>query len=431
MLAIFVDQISERLIYTLDFIFKERGLEYRLLNDPDEFNDIKGLGLNMSERHFEDCHQFIPSSLIFDEEILIYDIHSSHFENEDCLKFNEVTDPVSSIFFVLSRMEEYTSSMEDEHGRFPAKASVLMRYGWIQKAMCDRWALSFINYLERIGLIKYSHSKIEPKIIPTFDIDNVYAYQLKEGVRSWMSWLRDLVKRDQIRLNERKQVQKGVRIDPYDTYDYILSIADRGYQVYMFWLLGDYAQYDKNVSFRDARHQRLIRKMNLKTDVGIHPSYRSAGLEYHLKKEKERLEQILNEPVIFSRQHFLRLKVAQTYNALLSIKIKHDFTMGYAEVAGFRAGTARQFKWFDLKKNSITELIIHPFVYMDGTLNEYMNLSTSKAKELIKDLYHEIEFTGGDFICIWHNETIGNYGKWEEWNKVLEFTLDLKKHRNE
>ena len=33
MVEIYVDQISERLIYTLDFVFKERGLSYKLNND--------------------------------------------------------------------------------------------------------------------------------------------------------------------------------------------------------------------------------------------------------------------------------------------------------------------------------------------------------------------------------------------------------------
>jgi hypothetical protein len=427
MLKIFVEQISERLIYTLDFVFRERGLSYQLVNDPVLFMQSEGLGLNLSERQLPNVTQFVPASILFDEEIIIYDIHSSQFEDEDCLKFNGVSDPLSSIFFVLSRMEEYTSTIEDEHGRFPAKASVLNRYGWMQKAMCDRWAISFLKFLKKHHLVEYVNRKNEPLIIPTFDIDNVYAYQLKEGIRSWLSAARDYIKGDKIRINERRQVVQGARVDPYDTYDYILSIAERGYAVHMFWLLGDYAQYDKNVTFRDARHQRLIRKMSLKTEVGIHPSYRSGGFEYHLRNEKERLEQILNAPVHYSRQHFLRLKVGQTYRVLESIGIRHDFTMGYAETIGFRAGTARPFKWFDLQKNRVSNLLIHPFVYMDGTLNEYMKVKPGKACELIDQLFDEVVHCGGQFVFIWHNETIGEYGKWNGWRKVLEHTLQLRK----
>jgi hypothetical protein len=231
-------------------------------------------------------------------------------------------------------------------------------------------------------------------------------------------------------MNERKLVLHGTVKDPYDTYDYILSIADRGFSVNMFWLLGDYAKYDKNVTFKDARHQRLIRKMALKTTVGIHPSYKSNSYEYFLLNEKERLESILNQLVEHSRQHFLKLKLPATYHSISTMGIKHDYTMGYADQVGFRAGTARSFSWFDLRKNSISNLTIHPFAYMDGTLQEYLKLTPSESKLIIASLFEEVKNYGGDFQMIWHNETIGEYGKWKGWKEVLEFTLDLNKTEN-
>jgi len=427
MVKIFVEQISERLIYTLDFVFKERGLTYELTNDPEGFKAHQGPKLNYSERFIDEVLQLLPSTLLFDEEILIYEIHSGRFEEADCLTFNRVNDPLASIFYVLSRMEEYTSTLEDEHGRFSAKASVLSRYGWINHAVCDRWAVEFLRFLSRNEILKFRNYAGEARICPTFDIDNVYAYQWKDGVRKWMSTARDFIKGDKIRLNERNQVLKGARVDPYDTFDYMLSIAESGFSVTIFWLLGDYAKYDRNVSFRDLRHQRLIRKMSLKTTVGIHPSYKSNSFEYQITAEKQRLEQILNKEVNHSRQHFLKMKLPQTYRALLSSGITNDFTMGYAEVPGFRAGTARSIHWFDLQKNEKTDLLLHPFVYMDGTLNEYLNLSVPQAKEKIEELYREVKKFGGDFRFIWHNETIGNYGHWNGWKEVLEFSLNLGK----
>jgi hypothetical protein len=426
MIEIFVEQITERLIYTLDFVFKDRGISYKLVNDPNSFMKNEGNKFSYSDRYLEGVLQFSPATVLFDEEIIVYGIHSGRFEKEDCLSFNKVVDPLASIFYVLSRMEEYTSTIEDVHGRFVSTNSVLHRFGWLEKVMCDRWAISFIQFLKDHHLISGEVTAPEVKIIPTFDIDNVFAYQWKDGVRRWLSMSRDFITGNRKRLNEREQVLKGARMDPYDTYEYIRSIAGRGFEVKMFWLLGDYAKYDKNLSFKDVRHQRLIRKMSVKIEIGIHPSYKSNSYEFYLLNEKERLETILNKTVENSRQHFLKLKIPRTYPVLKEMGIKHDYTMGYADKVGFRAGTARPHQWFDLNKNTTTSLTIHPFAYMDGTLNEYMGLTIEESKEKILTLYKEVKKFGGHFVFIWHNETIGNYGKWAGWQDVLEYSLNMK-----
>ncbi len=430
MILLFVEEISTRLMYTLDFVFKVRGLEYTLTNDFNEFENSIVPRLNYSERYFDGILQLPPASILFDEELTVYGIGSGSFYKENCLTFNDKVDPLASVFYILSRMEEYMTTAEDEHGRFTAENSVLSRFGWLQQAMCDRWAVDFLSFLHVNGLVDFQNKKHTVNILPTFDIDNVFAYQLKHGLRKMLSSVKDLLRGDRFRMNERKLVLQGAVKDPYDTYDYILSIADRGFSVNMFWLLGDYAKYDKNVTFKDTRHQRLIRKMALKTTVGIHPSYKSNSYEYFLLNEKERLEFILNQSVEHSRQHFLKLKLPATYRSISTMGIKHDYTMGYADQVGFRAGTARSFSWFDLRKNSISNLTIHPFAYMDGTLQEYLKLTPSESKLIIASLFEEVKNYGGDFQMIWHNETIGEYGKWKGWKEVLEFTLDLNKTEN-
>jgi hypothetical protein len=100
--------------------------------------------------------------------------------------------------------------------------------------------------------------------------------------------------------------------------------------------------------------------------------------------------------------------------------------MGFADVVGFRIGTSRPVKWFDLQKNKVTQLTLHPFAFMDGTLNEYLKLTPELAKEKISELFSEVKNYGGEFSFIWHNETIGDYGIWKGWKTVFEWSVDLK-----
>jgi hypothetical protein len=99
--------------------------------------------------------------------------------------------------------------------------------------------------------------------------------------------------------------------------------------------------------------------------------------------------------------------------------------MGFASHVGFRAGTARPFLFFDLPKNTISDLTIHSFCYMDGTFLDYLKIGIPESKKIIENLYHEVKTYGGEFIPIWHNESISNYGRWKGWKELYDFTLDL------
>ena len=213
--------------------------------------------------------------------------------------------------------------------------------------------------------------------------------------------------------------------DPYDTYDDILALHEKGFDIRIFWLLADLDKYDRNIHYNQPFQKKLIKLLDKKIRIGIHPGMQCVDSEFDLFNEIDRLEHIVDRKVSDSRQHYLILKLPNTYRMLVSQHISDDYTMGFADMAGFRAGTARPFLWFDLKKNEVTPLTIHPIAYMDGTLNEYMKLTPDEAKATISRLHEEVKTYGGDFSFIWHNETIGNYGPWKGWKEVFEHTIQL------
>ena len=427
-LYIFSDQITTRLVYVLDIVFKDRGISYKLINDAVEFEKVSALKWVYSDRPFESSYLTLsPVDLLFEEDIKTQNWSKKLWRGQEVLAFKNKTDVLASIFYVLTCYEEYLVKERDEHDRVKVKHSLLQQLGWLDKLMVERWSNCLINYLEEGLSASLGGKKLPNQLIPTFDIDNTFAYKLKTGYRKWMSIGRDLLKLDQDRLKQRSAVMKGIQTDPYDTFDKIISLKQTDLNPIVFWLLGDYGMFDRNISPNNLYHQRVIRKVAQSLEVGIHPSYQSNASLNQLQAEKKRLEKILGKPVVKSRQHFLKLKLPYSYEHLIKNGITDDYTLGFAEITGFRAGIARPFNWFNLRTNAITSLILHPFAYMDGTLHEYMHLTISEAKNNVEALIDEVLEFGGDFICIWHNETIGDYGKWKGWVEVLQHTLNYWK----
>lgn len=419
MTLVFVLEITARIEYTFGFIFKTRGIEFELTTNQSHFSNYSGAKLNYSKIKLN-AVQIEPSAICFEDNILHKEVLWSKKNDWKCLSFDGQIDPIASIFYLLSRYEEYTCEKLDIHGRFPFHKSILSLEDRVEKVNCDRWA-SQINRFVDSSYVKHQ-SRVS--IIPTFDIDNTFAYKLKTGKRMILSLIKDVFLGDKTRIKERSEVLNGAA-DPYDTYTEIVSVGTRFPKTLIFWLVGGRGKMDRNISIEDAQHQALIQSMTESIEVNLHPSYTSNGNIEIINKEKAKLELLTRSEITKSRQHFLRFKLPNTYRALIDAGFTDDYSMGFAEHVGFRSGTARSHFWFDLSGNKITSLIIHPFAYMDGTLNEYMKLSVEQSKYRITSMYREVEEFGGDFIFIWHNETIGDYGKWFGWSSVLQHTLNL------
>ena len=97
--------------------------------------------------------------------------------------------------------------------------------------------------------------------------------------------------------------------------------------------------------------------------------------------------------------------------------------MGYASQVGFRAGTSLPFYFYDLDMEVQTQLMLHPFAVMDGTLNEYMELPVDDAQYLIKEIMDRVREVNGTFISLWHNETVSDNRHWQNWKQVFEYTI--------
>lgn len=197
MLTIYADQITRRLTYTLSVIFDDRNIEYQLTNDVQLFKEAPLPKLAYSEdRTFDDDATIYPSTILFEEEILNHIVHKTEWENHELLGIDGVPDVLGSVFYVISLYDDFLNEETDEHDRNIGSKSLLFKMKWLNKLVIERWSEAFISFIETQNACSLKAEKIPFNIIPTFDIDNVYAYRLKKGWRKYMSIARDIVKYD-------------------------------------------------------------------------------------------------------------------------------------------------------------------------------------------------------------------------------------------
>ncbi len=430
MLLVKVPKITSRIRYTFSYMLTSLyGWQVDYTSDDAQYLAYEGPRLVYGGEAIAGELYFAASGLLFSRSIEGiepgYDTVSQGlfpvFGQQSALSF----DPFAGAFYMLSRYEEYLPFRKDSHGRFPASGSIASRYGFLQNSVVNAWAAGVAALLQQRfpALIPRQQPY---RFIPTIDVDQAYAYKHKGALRTAAGYARDLFRFGFGAFKERTAVLTGKMPDPFDSYHHLHQLHTRyGLQAIYFFLFADYGPYDKNLPVHNPGFRQLIQEVSDNSPVGIHPSYASSLQPMLLKKETDALSQALNVEITRSRQHFLKLHLPQTYRNLIHNDILEDYTMGYADQPGFRAGVCTPFPFFDLDLDAPTSLMIYPFTLMDGTFKDYLNIDDNLVVEYARPLIAEVRKYNGTLITLWHNETQGGSGRWKAWPQIYEEILRL------
>jgi hypothetical protein len=426
MLLVYTYKITPRLNYIFKHFF------VRILQIPvtfstkvDEFVAHNGPKITYSKNPLGSEFFIRSNDLLFDQGINDIDINISNWDDVPCFfPAGEASsipfDIFAASFYLISRYEEYLPHVQDIHERFPADESLAFKNGFLEKPVVDIWAFKFLELLKD-KFPKYNYKTRDFNFISTIDVDSAFAYKNKGIVRSIGGFINDAFHLRFVNLWQRLLTNLNFKEDPFDTFSEILKIKkEQNITTLFFFLIGDYTTFDKNISFSNTKFKSLIKSIADYAKIGLHPSYFSIRNDEKLKKEKARLEGIINTPIVFSRQHYLRLIIPETYQNLIDLDIQEDYTMGYAKYVGFRASTCTPFYFYDLDFEIQTPLKLFPFAIMDVTLKDFMQLSTKESLNKILELKNEVKKVDGTFISLFHNETLSENEKWKGWSDIYK-----------
>ncbi len=303
-------------------------------------------------------------------------VRSKHVEKTIVLE----DDILYTCFFFLSRAEELIVPDRDKHGRFAAKYSILGQHNNLQIPLLDEYSRSVMKLLDLdLPSAGFGH------VYLTHDIDVLACFRNMRGFIG--GWLRE-------GMDAVLDAAEDIRKDPAYTFPWLVKQDNKVPDAKVIYFVKDtpgkgydYPQY--NLHGKDwTRLQKYLKSK--KIQFGLHSSY-YGDLPSKLA-------------TTLHRSHYLRCSIDQMQR-LCDAGITDDFTMGFADAAGFRLQTSRAVRWINPVTMQLTGLTLHPLIVMDGTLSQanYMGLNEDEAYYYCVQIFGKVRQHHGDLCILWHN----------------------------
>ena len=324
-------------------------------------------------------------------------------------------DLIASTYFLISRYEEYINpnTNRDTHGRYIGKLSIPAKANFIHRPIIEEYS-ELLRKLLSPNLANTSEkSDITLSPIPqqinhiylTHDVDSITNYRRLRGL------IGGILRRENITTILKSLI--NINNDPAYTFPWILNqdnLLSTATQIYFIKATRQPSGFDRpsyNLTGKNFKYLiKEILKSSPNTIFGLHASYKSGDTPDVIPDEQRLLQYAIeNQQVTTSRHHYLRSLQPEDMESLIDAHITDDYTMGYADIAGFRLGTCRAVRFINPKTKRLSSLTLHPLTMMDCTLTHenYMGLSYKESLQYAKNLIYETKKYNGDLCLLWHN----------------------------
>ncbi|MHA7843345.1 MAG: polysaccharide deacetylase family protein [Winogradskyella sp.] len=428
MLLVYTHKITPRLKFTFKHVCKRiLGIEVKFTSKVEDFIAHDSLKMSYTKQPLSN-ELFVRSHyLLFESGISDLDISVQQWDNTKGFfptgeRSDLPFDIFAASFYLLSRYEEYLPHVKDDFGRFMAKESLGYKHRFLNQPVVDIWAYKLRDVLkERFSEFDFPNRSY--KIQPVIDVPMAYYFRKKGFLRTIGGTLADIGRFRFKQLYQRYSVLMGFKRDPYDTFKWVITKQKQSqFKFMVLFLIGDYSTYDKNISVNKKEFVSLIKSVADYCNVGIKASYFALEDISILKKEKLKMEAIVNRDLEAVRHSFSKLNLPQSYRNLVELEVHQDFTMGYIDTLGFRAGTCTPFQYYDLDFEVQTPLQINPYHCLDFALLKYQS-ELDKKEHLLK-LIKEVKEVNGTFTPVFHNYTFSNIDRWNGYRSLFSLILD-------
>lgn len=339
-------------------------------------------------------------------------------------------DLLASTYFLISRYEEmYRRSERDSYGRFPGKSSLPYRAGFLHRPIIDEYGEALRQILLETGIAERHNLRLEERpqtfsrVNLTHDLSRPYNY------RGWRSFLRAWLKQKKSPLEAARLSFSADIEDDYFTFPKFLqwdrntcdSLGRDRSDIFLFIRMPSHHPLDKPYYSLHSLYLRRVLSIAAKHKVllALQCSYAAGHQSELISKERHQFEKAFRQRPRGLRHNKLTSCEPEDLLQAYVSGFRNDYSMGYADVVGFRLGTCRPVKFINPNTRLLTELILHPLALRDLTLSDqrYMALEQDEAERIAHDLIRTTARYNGELTLLWHNDLLSQ--KTHPWHSVL------------
>lgn len=421
MLLIYTQKVTPRIMYAFKHLCTHLlGIPIKFTSKIEEFIAHDGAKLSYGKQALGNEFFIQKVELLMEQGFSELEIKVQPWDDTICFfPLPEASDLPFDIFaasfYMLTRYEEYLPHVKDEAGRFPAAESLASQESFLHKPVVDIWAMKFKRILQdRFPDLEMEDRKFRSRSLITSE--STFVFKNKGFLRSFIGMMLDVFQLNIGRVVDRLQVWARLKSDPHDIFeDLIQLIKKHRLDMLFMFQLSDFSIHDRNIGHNRIPHRAVIKSVADYARVGLLMGYYAMEEIKSLRKEKLRMEEIVHSPVEHAMNAKYNLRLPDHYNDLIELEIHNDHSMGYPEVAGFRAGTCSPYLFYDINMEITTPLKIHPYSFHSALIE---TIPVKKVKEKIKRMVLEVKEVEGQFTAVFQNQDFSQYS-----NKALHYEI--------
>jgi len=409
---VFSPLLTPRIKYIFNFIFKDiLKAEVEFTGNREYFLQSEHAKISYAEQPIGDELFFRNTKLLLSNKVEELKMKTTTFGDytvpfpveDSTLPF----DVFAASFFMLSRYEEYLYKEKSE-GNFEAKNSFQYKWKVLKRPIIDEWALILKNMLiKKHPSFKFFQKKFfhQPTINFTLKPDIPTGF-----FRKTKFIFSSVFNKKQRFISTILEDLTGLGTNPEELINSLEKLKTQ--PIYFINFIEDAKNrlnYEHSSLFLKDKTVGLLRPCTA--------DYEKSSL---LKADLTKLKQTQNSSVNLISQQLEVLQLPSCYLHLLSVGISSDYSMGYANQTGFRAGTCTPFSWYDLQLEKVTSLNVKSYAISDTAL-QYQ--SAGDATTMINNYIDAVKLVDGHFYSSWQLKSLSENAKFKKLKAIFDEML--------